>query len=367
MRVVHLASGDAWGGAERVLTLLAEGVNQQPGFSVEALLFNEGRLADVLRAGGVAVDVISEANHSFLGLALATRRWLERRAPDVVHAHRYKEILVAALALAPRRRGLVVTVHGLEPSQQLARHRVALIWGTLIAGRLAGAELVTVSGELMRRLRRLLGSRRVVHIPNPMPPPRPDGQAPDLRRRFGWDAAKSLVGFVGRLEHVKGPDIFVQIAAGCQTDAAFVFVGDGSLAGELAKRVTAAGLAKRVVFLGEVPDATPYIRQFDVLAIPSRHEGLPLVVLEAAAGEIPVVAFDVGGVREVLGDGGPATRLVRPGDQDAFRAELEALLRDRPRARSAAAEWAQAVRDRFSLATISSAYCSAYRTVARGR
>src|SRR4029453_12070520 len=162
------------------------------------------------------------------------------------------------------------------PSQQLARHRAALIWGTLIAGRLAGAELVTVSGELMRRLRRLLGSRRVVHIPNPMPPPRPDGQAPDLRRRFGWDAAQSLVGFVGRLEHVKGPDIFVQIAAGCQTDAAFVFAGDGSLAGEVAKRVTAAGLAKRVVFLGEVPDATPYIRQFDVLAIPSRHEGLPL-------------------------------------------------------------------------------------------
>jgi len=365
MRVVHVASGDAWGGAERVVALLAEGIGTQPDFSVEALLFNEGRLADVLRARGVPVHVILESEHSFVGLALATRRWLKARNPDVMHAHRYKEILATALAVAPRRCGFVATVHGLEPSTQLARWRVLLIWGTLIAARLAGARVVAVSHELTRRLARVLGRGHVAHIRNPMPTVG-DGKAlPDLRRRFGWDSSQPLVGFVGRLENVKGPDIFVEMAARCQTDAGFVLIGGGSLERELSARVTEAGLTDRVAFLGEVPDAAGYIRQLDVLALPSRHEGLPLVLLEAAASEVPIVAFDVGGVREVLGRGGPAAKLIPPTDRDGFREAVEELLQDRERSRRDAARWAESVRSEFSLATISSSYCEIYRVTAR--
>ena len=108
-------------------------------------------------------------------------------------------------------------------------------------------------------------------------------------------------------------------------------------------------------------DAAGYIRQFDVLALSSRHEGLPLVLLEAAASEVPVVAFDVGGVREVLDPGGPAARLIPPTDLDGFRRAVEELLRDRERSRAEAAVWANSVRSRFSLATISSTYCKVYR------
>jgi glycosyltransferase involved in cell wall biosynthesis len=89
----------------------------------------------------------------------------------------------------------------------------------------------------------------------------------------------------------------------CQTQG-FILIGGGSLERELSARVNAAGLADRVALLGEVSDAASYIRQFDVLALPSHYQGLPLVLLEAAASQVPVVAFDVGGVREVLDTGG---------------------------------------------------------------
>lgn len=367
MRVVHMASGDTWGGAERVLTLLADGIRAQPGFTIETLLFNEGRLANVLRERGIPVTVIPESRHSFGGLVLATRRWLEGRDPDVVHAHRYKEILTAALAVAPRKRGFVATVHGLEPSAQLPGSRILLIWGTLIAARLAGARLAAVSTELARRLGRILGAGRVVHIRNPIPPLNDGPMIPDLRRQLGWSASRPLVGFVGRLEHVKGPDIFIDVAARCQMDAGFVLVGGGSLTDELSTRVVATGSTERVAFLGEVPDATPYIKQFDVLALSSRHEGLPLVLLEAAASEVPIVAFDVGGVREVLEDSGPAARLIPAADCDGFRGAIEDCLRHPEPARDAAREWARVIRSRFSLATISSTYCDLYRSAARRR
>jgi glycosyltransferase involved in cell wall biosynthesis len=266
-----------------------------------------------------------------------------------VHAHRYKEILATVLAVAPRRYGFVATVHGLEPSSQLKRSRVLLIWGTLIAARLEGAHVVAVSHELTRRLTRILGRRSVIRIPNPMPMVG-SSEPTDLRGRFGWDASRPIVGFIGRLEFVKGPDIFTELAARTWPDVGFVLIGAGSLQRELSARVTAAGLTDRVVFLGEVPDATSYLRQFDVLALPSRHEGLPLVLLEAAASDVPVVAFDVGGVREVLGQGGPGARLVPPADQDAFRRAIEESLQHRAQSRAGAARWAKSVRTEFSLA-----------------
>ena len=367
LKVMHVASGDAWGGAERVLALLALAPRTKAEHSIEVLLFNEGRLADVLRKAGTAPTVIPESKHSFAGLTFAVRRWLNVRNPDVVHAHRYKEFLATALAIVPGNRGFVATVHGLEPSSQLSRSRGLLIWGSLVAAKLAGAHVVGVSHELTRRLRRLLGRKRISRIPNPMPTVGDGKDFPDLRRRFGWDPRRLLVGFVGRLESVKGPDIFIQVAARCRIDAGFVLVGAGSQLPELSARVSTTGLMNRVAFLGEVPDAAPYIRQFDVLALPSRHEGLPLVLLEAAACEVPVVAFDVGGVHEVLQRGSPGARLIPPSDPDAFGRAVEEFLRDPQRARTEATRGAELIRSEFSLATISSAYSDLYQIAAGQR
>jgi len=206
-----------------------------------------------------------------------------------------------------------------------------------------------------------------VHIPNPMPTIADGMKVPDLRRKFGWPTSRPLVGFVGRLESVKGPDIFVEMAGRCRIDAGFVLVGGGSLAPELAARVAATGLTNRVAFLGEVPDAAPYIRQFDVLALPSRHEGLPLVLMEAVASEVPIVAFDVGGVREILHTSGPGARLIVPTDRDGFREAVEQFLSDRDCARTAAARAAEVIRSEFSLEAVASSYRDMYRIAARPR
>jgi glycosyltransferase involved in cell wall biosynthesis len=362
IRVVHVASGDGWGGAERVIVQLVEEALHSPDVVVEALLFNDARLANTLRALGAPVHIIPEGAVSFPTLARQVRRWLAARRFDVVHAHRYKEILVTVLALAPRRGGFVVTVHGLEPSSQLTWAQLPRVWGALLAAVSLGGCLVAVSQELQRRLSRTLGKRHVTRISNPMPRVGAASHAPDLRVRLGWERERPVVGFVGRLEHVKGPDRFVEMAGRHGGDAGFVLIGGGSLEPELRARIAALGASERVAFLGEVPDASGYMEQLDVLAIPSRHEGLPLVTLEAAASEVPVVAFDVGGISEVL-DGGPAARLIAAGDENAFLAAVEAILADRSRVRSEAVRWASAVRSRFEPSAIWSKYKRVYGEV----
>ena len=141
-----------------------------------------------------------------------------------------------------------------------------------------------------------------------------------------------------------------------------MLIGGGSLAASLASRIAAEGLAGRVALIGEVPDAGAYLPQLDVLAMTSRHEGLPMVLLEAAAADLPVVAYDVGGVREILDDG-PASRRIRDGDAAAFAAALAAMLsaaRSRRTPRRPR-RGARRVRDRFDAARTSAAYLSLYR------
>jgi glycosyltransferase involved in cell wall biosynthesis len=310
----------------------------------------------------VPVRIVSEQGLSLPGLVRALRPGI--RSADVVHAHRYKEVVASVLAMVPARRPLVVTVHGLEPAGQLGWGRRLQIWGALWLARLAGARFVAVSRELELRLGRVLGADCVERFPNPAPA-RPSGACGfDLRRRIGWHADRRLVGFVGRLEPVKGPDLLLEIASLTRSDLGFVFVGEGSLEAELEARVRELRLADRVSFVGAVSDALLLLDQLDALALPSRHEGLPMVLLEAAVVGIPVVAFDVGGVSEVL-DGGPAAALVPGGDLARFARALERATDRDDILEQALARWAALTRERFSLRSVSTAYRALYGRLRR--
>jgi glycosyltransferase involved in cell wall biosynthesis len=358
-RVLHFASGDGWGGAERVLTLLVAGALASPEMRVEVLLSNEGALAAALRALGAPVTVIPESGFSRAAHARAVLRWLGERRFDALHVHRYKEILLALLSPARRRGRLVVTVHGLQPRAQLSLREGLLVWGALAAARLRGARFAAVSEELRGRLARVLGTRAVVRIPNPMPGATPS-EAPDIRRSLGWPPERPLVAFVGRLEEVKGPDRLLEIAARGDPRVGFVLIGSGSLEGALRRRVEAEQLGDRVALLGAVTDARAFLPQVDALALPSRHEGMPMILLEAAAARIPVVAFDVGGVAEVL-DGSAAARRIPPGDCAAFRRALDEMLGSRGRIADDLERWAAATARRYGLAATTAAYLRLYR------
>lgn len=359
MRIVHIASGDAWGGAERVLSLLVEGTLTRSDVEVEVIVFNSGKLADTLRELGAQVHIILERGLSFMRLASAVERYLSKQTVDVIHAHRYKEIVIAAALSAKCRCQLVVTVHGLEPFRQLELCQALKCWAALFIARVVGARIVAVSKELQSRLGRVLGRQHVCVIPNPLPTVRGEVKA-DLRAILGWDSARPVVGFIGRLEAVKGPDRFLDLAAMSDAQLGFVIIGTGRLQAELAARISSEGLGSRIALLGEMADPTPFLRQMDVLVLTSRHEGLPMVVLEAAVCEVPVVAFDVGGLREIL-DSSPAARLVPPGDVERLRAVIADMLHNRLYTRRAAPGWSRTVRAQFSLQSVLARYFAVYR------
>lgn len=128
----------------------------------------------------------------------------------------------------------------------------------------------------------------------------------------------------------------------------------------LAEFVRLHQMGSRVQFLGHVQEAMSYIKCLDLLALPSRHEGLPMVLLEAAICRIPVVAFDVGGVSEVL-DGSCSAQLIPPGDIQGFASAIERSVASHDKA--SMADWSSSVVSKFSLKATLESYLTLYKRV----
>lgn len=169
---------------------------------------------------------------------------------------------------------------------------------------------------------------------DPMPPA---DSTDRLRRRLGIPDDAPVVGAVGDMIWRKGPDLFLAVAAalaGSDIDRPaphFVWVGGGPGRGvwedtvaDLAQR----GLADRVHLVGEQEHPTDWHRLFDVLVLTSREDPFPLVALEAAQLGRPIVAFELGGVPELLVPPGeaPAGVLAPALDVEAMAGAVAALL-----------------------------------------
>ena len=205
-----------------------------------------------------------------------------------------------------------------------------------------------VSRSILRCVERLgIPSERIRYLP-----PRVDtsifsardkgARGRHVRDRLGVGSSRVVL-FVGSFTSFKGVlnlvDAFAEVASRVQ-DAVLVMVGSGPLEASLAHGVKMLGISESVMFAGRVShhDVPDYLAAASVLVLPSENEGLPRVILEAIAMEVPIVASAVGGVPELVVDG-VSGRLVRPGRRadlaEALCSALEHLDRSSEMARSA--------------------------------
>lgn len=309
LRVLHIASGDLWAGAEVQAFTLMTHLMRMPNTAVAAVLMNEGTLAERLRAAGIGVFVTDERQAGALRILMGLRRVLLEWQPDVLHSHRAKENILACIAnRSCRNVPAVRTVHGANEHAAAAglrglRHRLindADRW----CGQVLQQKVIAVTQELGSRLSREFSPEKIVVIENGV-----DVQAVRANQgiaEFRVAAPEAThIGIAGRLVQVKRVDLFLEAAALLrqrypQRHWKFHVLGDGPLRRELERRAGQLALADSVVFHGHRQDIATCIAGLDGLVICSDHEGMPMVALEAAALGVPTVAHAVGGLVEVV-------------------------------------------------------------------
>lgn len=297
------------------------------------------------------------------------------RAADVVHVFGYAHLpsLLASRLSTRFDVATVVTIDAFPGVSWSYGNRVVDAVATAYTHTFArwifaAADRVVGLGEYLRPdLRRFVGDPDKIRIvPNGVdtdafrPPsasvPRDEGATNGGAEPAGADPVRLL--FVGRLDTVKGISHLLDAVATLRRDASREFrltlVGDGSRREDYEARCRELGLSDVVSFEGWQSHVRPYYERSDVFVLSSLSEGLPTVVMEAQACGLPVVATDVGGVRELVRGG-----YVVPRRNPAALAEaIEALAETDLAERGAVAR--RHVVERYSLASMADAYVDMY-------
>lgn len=191
----------------------------------------------------------------------------------------------------------------------------------------------------------------------------------ETRARFGARADETVIGMVASFAPVKAQRHLVDAAARLRDSGQsfrLVFVGDGPLRADTEQRVRDNGLKSWTTFTNFYPDVYEAMRAFDVSVLCSEIEGLPYVVLEAMSQAKPIVATNVGGVREAVIDGETGF-LVAPRSPEALAAALRCVLADRERAVAMGLAGNERYRNHFTLTTMLREHEELYLTMAERR
>jgi glycosyltransferase involved in cell wall biosynthesis len=241
----------------------------------------------------------------------ALRRYLQSHGPfDLLHCHSTKAGLVGRLGLIEDPIKRLYTPHGFftaDPNRGgIVRQSGALLEAAL--SKLCDGVIAVSREEYRHAIELGISAAKLCLIPNGVALDRDSyaGDPAELRNEWGLHDGEICVGFVGRLVPQKSPETMLRSFAALpdlrRKRSKLVMIGDGPLAGACRRLTAQLGIGDRVVWLGE-RDAKTLMHAFDVFALASDSEAGPLVVLEAMARALPIVATAVGGVAETVHHG----------------------------------------------------------------
>jgi glycosyltransferase involved in cell wall biosynthesis len=256
--------------------------------------------------------------------------------PDVIHSHSSKAGFVARLGALPGAGIRLHTIHGWGHTPLDPPRRRQLLIGAERLAALRTTKLIAVSTEV-RDEGLALGVGRadqyaVIGSPVDMRPHAGhfdfESARAEARARLRLPQDAEVVGWVGRFSAQKDPEALVAVIGALLTqrhNAYAVLVGDGPDRAAVQARLASEIAERRVLATGARDDVRALYPAFDVLLHTSRWEGHPRVVREALAERVPVVTARVGGTSVVSSDPRLGV-VVEPGDTDAYRAGLAAIL-----------------------------------------
>jgi glycosyltransferase involved in cell wall biosynthesis len=255
------------------------------------------------------------------------KRLFDRLGIDVVHTHHIGPLIYGGVAA--RLAGVKHLVHTEHDAWHLAGRRRRTV--ERLALTLARPALAADADIVATALRQAIPGCAPTVIWNGIDTDRfKPGDQQAARAALGLPLGtlgplQPVIGTAARLETVKGVDRLIAAFAKLKTPATLAIAGTGSELANLTAQTQALGLDAKVHFLGRIDDMPRFYQALDVFALGSRHEGLPLSLLEAQASGVRAVAFDVGGVRDALC---PASGyLVKDGDEGGLAAALDQATR----------------------------------------
>jgi glycosyltransferase involved in cell wall biosynthesis len=359
LSIVHVLSSLGVGGQERVaLDLAISQKSQGHRVAVMALApLPDGAMIDEFVAAQIEI-VRVEKRGSGIDATLTARiaMALRHHGVDVVHTHNPMPLIYAAPAARMLRKAAIHTKHGRNPAgvgnRALRRIASQCVHFFVAVSDITAEQAIAQYDCPKSKLRTIANGIRL------------ERYVPDAKLRAETRAELNLgdawvVGTVGRLDEFKNQSMLVRAMAPLLSPLCrLVIVGDGPSRSDVEAEVARLPDPRFCVMTGRRMDVPRLMPAFDVFALSSTSEGLPLVVPEAMSAGLPIVATEVGGLPAVV-DEDSTGKLVAV-DEIAMRNALAELMADRARTRSMGATARKTAHARFSAERMSAQYMALY-------
>lgn len=356
------------GGAEQAVVQLATGLDRNR-FCVRVVSLKprpeaqRDRLARWLADAGIETHFLNAASTAGGPKTLLKLRRLLRDHPtDVLQTFLFHSNVLGPLAA--KLAGVPHVVTGLRVAEWERRLRLKI---EAAAAKLAEAHVCvsqTVADFAWHKMG--LSPDRLIVIPNGVDPNRFEAVVPADLGHLGIASPRRLLVCVGRLDRQKGidrlidvgPQLFEQLP-----EHDLLLVGDGPERGSIEAQARKNGISHRVHTVGWQEYVPGILTASDMLLLPSRWEGMPNVVLEAMASGLPVVAMEVEGVSEILGEGG-RTQIVPREDTQSMLERVVSLVSDPKEMKRLGSHNQSRAVEKFGWQVVVDKYAKLYETLA---
>jgi glycosyltransferase involved in cell wall biosynthesis len=305
LNVLHLRASTGFGGAENIILSICRNLDPQR-FRLSILStfpdrYENSFLAAAAQRLGIPHDTLRYSHRFSPATVRDFLRHLQRHRIDIVHAHGYRENILAGFAVVFKNVAAVSTTHGWIAD--IGRKNLDL-WALRPLHR-----ILAVSPSIEQEILAAgINRSKVVLLANAVDVTQFRKQAADraLREKFGIQNGEFVIGTAARLSPEKAIEDLVRavhvVAKRCSHIKCLI-AGDGPSREALEKLVADLGLKNIVRFAGYQEDVAAFYNAIDLYASPSLQEEMPKSILEAAASEKPIVATAVGGVPQIIKPG----------------------------------------------------------------
>jgi len=305
------------GGAERQLVYLASHLDKSRYEVLVCSLSAEAPLCPLLENSGIPTVILPQVMHPDLTRPFKLYHLIKSFQPDLIHSYLFVANTWSRIVGSMQNIPVILSERSSEPKKPFfitEINRLLSPLGTcVIANSQAGAHRIIQNKEF--------DPKKVFVIHNGLPLDNYLSLSNNNKHRLcaelGLSEQSRMIGIIARLSFPKNHKLLFdafQLIQEQYKDIYLLCIGDGPLRDELNIYARKLGIQDSVIFTGIRNDIPECLSMLDVLVLPSLWEGLPNVILEAMAAKCPVIASDVGGVKEVITDGVTGW-LTRPGDK----------------------------------------------------
>ncbi|MBC8402643.1 MAG: glycosyltransferase family 4 protein [Candidatus Marinimicrobia bacterium] len=251
-------------------------------------------------------------------------RILRRHQIDAVIGHYNKDVKIAGIARIFFNRFIIVARAGLPSIRNTRRHRhiYKLMFDGIITNTKAIKRKYLSYGWMEDDIIRVIQNGIEINVSN-------DFDFNSIRQKYNLPKQRPVVGIFGRLEPQKQINLFLDVAQSIRNEyleAIFLIVGDGSLKDKINRYACDLGIDDSVIIMGHQNNLDALYTYCDIVLLTSASEGVPNVLIEAMLFGRPIVAFDVGGVQELIQSGKTGV-VVPPNDVQSMTKETLRLLK----------------------------------------